>query len=221
MWDDDRERGFHRRRAKSRQSNWWTHVTVLLAALALSTDLAAGTLESAMTAGSGALAGKIEFETVSGAPVWPIPAVGGTTVVPLGLRVTNRSETSLRFTDFDTLRPALRDVNGKAISIDGGRDRTLPPDVKNCPLLAPGDSVLFSLDAALHWYDGILRLGGSDGFGGLWYFAGLKPGTYEFSIGYSQNSNQLVLGTPEALALRQFWIGEAAGSSVSVTITQP
>lgn len=174
-----------------------------------------------MTAGSGNAIGNVDFETVSPASDWPMPGVGETTEIKLDLRVTNRSETSLRFTNFDTLRLVLRDANGKVISIGGGRDRTLPPGVKDCPLLAPGNSVLFSLDAALYWRDGILRLGGSDGFGGLWFFAGLQPGVYEFRIGYSQSSNQLVLGTPEALALRQFWIGEAAGSSVSVTITQP
>ncbi len=175
----------------------------------------------AMTTPSRAAARDVGFETVSGAPVWSIPAVGATTTVQLGLRITNRSDQALRFTNFDTLVPALRDAHGRSIAIDGGRNRTLPPDVKNCPLLAPGESQVFHLDAKLYWHGGILRLGGTDGFGGLWYFSGLVPGLYELRMGYRQMHQQLTLGTPAARALRGFWIAEAAGSWVTVTIDDP
>lgn len=222
MCDGERERDLHRRPTRARGTRWRTGLAAVLACV-LSTDLAAAgpSPGAAMTTGSGSAVGNVDFETVSGAVDFHIPAADKTTKIEVGLRVTNRSETLLRFTNFDTLLPALRDANGKAFARDGGRNRTLLPDVKNCPLLAPGNSVSFNLDAALYWQDGILRLGGSDGFGGVWYFSGIKPGSYEFRVGYSQKGDQLVLGTSAARALRQFWIGEAAGSPITVTISNP
>ena len=183
-------------------------------------ELVAGDI-STMMAQSVHAAGRIEFETVSDSPDWRIPAVGQTTRIALGLRITNGSLTSLRFTNFDTLRPAMRNRNGQALAYDGGRNRTLLPDVDNCPLLAPGASILFSLDATLYWQEGVLRLGGSDGYGGFWYFSGIEPGRYEFRIAYAQQRDHLVLGTAAARALRPFWVGEAAGSAITVTIAHP
>jgi hypothetical protein len=210
---DARQFDFRRRPAIARRRRLAGSMAALVVALAV------GAAVRGLSSGAAMTTGEVALETVVATADWRIPAPDRTTRIQLGLRITNRTGAAARFTSFDTLRPALRDPNGRPIAIDGGRDRTLVPDVQSSPLLAPGESVFFRLDAALYWRDGTLRLGGSDGFGGLWYFAGLKPGRYEIRIGYSQKNARLVLGTPGARALDEFWIGEAAGSPVMVTIT--
>ena len=132
----------------------------------------------------------VRFETLVPERVLPIPAnrPDAKTPVKLGLRITNQTQKPVRFTRYDTLFPELLGADGRALQLEGARNWSFPPTVSDCPLLQPGESATFFLDAKLFWQNNKLQLGGSDGFGGFWYFDDLKPGTYRIQIGYSISS---------------------------------
>jgi hypothetical protein len=159
------------------------------------------------------------FETIVADPVWQVPGrAAGTTPIRCGLRVTNTTAAAARFTRFDTLVPELRAPGGRLLEREGGRDRTSLVTEADCPLLQPGETTEFRLDAGLYWRGQSLQFGGSDGFGGIWYFDGIKEGPHEFRIGYINPYPALRLGTPGNRVLNNMWTGEGRGPYVEIRI---
>ena len=132
-----------------------------------------------------------DFE-VTGTRIWSAPAPGAETTIDLGLRITNRSNRAVRFNRLDTVSMTLSDPDGAVLRMDGGRNAPRAAEtVSN--LLAPGESLVIERSAKLLWLpDGsALRLIGSDGFGGVWYFDGLRRTTWEFRIAYENLRAQI------------------------------
>jgi len=152
------------------------------------------------------------FETVADL-VWKIPAAGDETgsVVDLALRITNQTETPLRFNRFDTLRLALFAPDGKALPFMGGRNAVRAGQGAAPPLL-PGQTTVISRQGRLtRLKDGGLRLIGSEEIGGIWYFDGLAPGRYKVQFIYENHRS----GTGESDA---FWVGEVTTPAVGVEV---
>jgi len=159
------------------------------------------------------------FETIVTDPTWRIPGrAAETKPVRCGLRVTNTTVAATRFTRFDTLLPELKAPGGRLLERKGGRNRTSPATEADCPLLQPSETTEFWLDAGLYWRGQSLHFGGSDGFGGIWYFDGLGEGPHEFRVGYSNPYPALRLRTPGDRVLNDMWTGEGRGQFIEIRI---
>jgi hypothetical protein len=72
---------------------------------------------------------------------------GTCTPVKVQLRITNETDKPLRFGRFDTIFPRMNGPDGKPLHPDGGRNVTLPAHDSDLPLVAPGKSTTFAIDA--------------------------------------------------------------------------
>ena len=163
-----------------------------------------------------------EFQTVA-RPHWLIPVIGATSEVQLGLNVTNRTGRSMQINGFDTVRAVLTDAHGTELQLMQQRGRTIVPE----PLvLTSRESRTLYRNATLEWSDDgkTLRLGGSDGAGGNWYFDGLKPGRYSVHFVFENGEGMLrpVLGRPAKHAIdpneAPFWMGKVITKDVVVEV---
>ncbi|MBW2738981.1 MAG: hypothetical protein JRE64_09055 [Deltaproteobacteria bacterium] len=147
--------------------------------------------------------------------VWKIPTLTDKTgtMINIALRITNRTGTGMRFHKFDTIRIALISPDGKSLLFDGGRNATRPGEFIS-PLILPEQSLIISRQAKLVWLkDKILRLIGSDDFGGIWYFDGLGPGNYKVQIIHENYKAKIGF-------IDSIWIGKVITRSVEVELKQ-
>jgi hypothetical protein len=145
--------------------------------------------------------------------VWKIPdrTDDAGTGINLALRITNRTETGMRFHRLDTIRIALTAPDGKSLQFDGGRDATRPGEFVS-PLVLPGQSLVISREANLVWFKHqTLRLIGSDDFGGIWYFDGLIPGKYQVRIIHENYKSEIG-------GMDSIWTGMAVSNAVEVEL---
>jgi RNA polymerase sigma-70 factor (ECF subfamily) len=162
--------------------------------------------------------GAVEFQAVVDVRC-PVPAAGGSSLIDVGLRLTNRDDKELVFDLFDTITMDLKSADGKLFQRDGGRNGTLP-----CPplRLGAGRSATVFRSGRLEWQkDGKpLVLTGPDGAGGIWLFRGLGPGKYLLSIRY-ENTAARERMAPEATKGRTVWKGQVQTESVEFAIVPP
>lgn len=152
----------------------------------------------------------LSFEVLAPAVVLT-PEDAKPTPVSLSLKVTNGTDAPVTLNVFDTITIHMNDAAGKELRIDGGRDgtRKVPPVV-----VEKGKSVTVERNAELKLLDGKpgqYRLIGSDGAGGIWYFDGLKVGTYSLAMVY-ENS----LASPKDAP---YWVGKASTKEATVEIS--
>lgn len=170
----------------------------------------------------------VRFETLVPQRVLTIPAnkPGANTPVKLGLLITNQTQRPIRFTRYDSIFPMLLGSDGQALQLEGGRNWSSPPTVSDCPLLQPGESVTFFVDGKLFWQDDLLRLEWPDGFGGVWFYDNLKPGTYRIRVGYSVSTafpGKLLVYDPEIQTFRpltDLWRVPVATALVEIRLVQ-
>jgi len=164
----------------------------------------------------------VSFETLVSEPIWIIPKNEPNAKLPvtLGVRITNKTPNPIRFSRFDTLYPNLVRQGGQVIQLEGGRDGTLKPKESDFPLVAPRESVTFYLDANLSWQNNKLQLGGSDGFGGLWYFDNLNPDTYQVQFIYQSHKRSVEIDKQGRRILDNIWIGRVATPFVKISLLQ-
>jgi len=161
---------------------------------------------------------EVEVDGIGFSPIidrtWRIPPRGKQMPVNMALRITNHKKEMQRFYLFETIDLVLISERGNKIPIDSGRDRILPgTDVT--PLLPSGGSYSVShFHAVLRHHDGVLRIEGTDGFGGYWYFAGLRPGKYWIQMHYCYTGKESI--RPNAPT----WTGEVMTDPVSVEIKE-
>jgi hypothetical protein len=127
---------------------------------------------------------------------------------PPGDFSTNRGDRPLTFSLFDTIRPALKTTDGKALRVDGGRNATRRVE----PLVVePGKSEMVRWRARLESLrDGkSFRLGWTDGAGMLWYSDGVRPGKYLLRFEYDHSKND------------KFWTGKATTNDVEIEVVAP
>src|SRR5579864_4026223 len=162
----------------------------------------------------------VQFELLVPKRDWPIPEnkPEARNPVTLGLRITNKTGQPLRFCRYDNLFPEMTGPDGKALSIGYERFRTPLKKEADCPLLKPGESATFMLEASLTWHEGKMRLGGSR-FGGQWGTRdALEAGSYRVSIRYRNHDKEFT--TSEGTVLKDVWTGEIATPFVAVTLSR-
>jgi HEAT repeat protein len=164
--------------------------------------------------------------------LWEIPenVEGRRTQVDMALRITNRTRRSLHFSRFDTVWPTLKSTSGKSYVLTVRRLRTRRPTAADFPLLKSGDSVTFPIDAHLYWENDKLRLGGDDGFGGIWYFHGIGPGEYQLTLRYVASESRLgrvvdvwdnERSEKVIIPKDKIWVGELQTAPVKTTLAKP
>lgn len=179
----------------------------------------------------------VQFEILVPERVWTIPSnqSGAETPVKIGIRITNNTQQSVRFTWLDPLMIMGLQIikpDGKPIQRQGGRDGlflTGQPQQVACPLVLPGNSLTFFFDAKLYWLNNILHLGGSDGLGGGWYFSSLEPSTYQVRLIYENPYGVGTCYNPETMnqetyvpdIVQGLWTGQAITPLVKVRIVEP
>ena len=132
---------------------------------------------------------------VTGNRAWSAPDPGEETEIDLGLRITNRSNRAVGFNRFDTVSMTLSNADGAVLRMDGGRNAPRASEPVS-ELLEPGESFVIDRSARLAWRaDGrTMRLIGSDGFGGVWYFDGLRRGTWRVQFVYENRRGKIGSG---------------------------
>lgn len=139
--------------------------------------------------------------------LYPVPNVP----VQLGMRITNNTSSAFRFRFYPIPMPQIIRSDGYEIELLPGSYYHLNgPSESDFPLLMPGDTVTYFLDARIFWCQANqFKLSiYTDGF--FWTSSPFKPGTYQIRFKYNNQdltakkmdkSGQLNL-------LTEFWTGE-------------
>jgi hypothetical protein len=94
------------------------------------------------------------------------------------------------------------------------------PEESDFPLVMPGESVTFFLEGMLSWQNDKLVMGGTDGFGGFWYFRDLKPGQYKFQFIYQYYDAVMQIYLPKEQILEGIWTGKLATPWVNINLVK-
>jgi hypothetical protein len=141
------------------------------------------------------------------------------------LRITNQTDKPLRFSRFDTIFPRMNGPDDKPLHPDGGRRETLPARESDFPLVAPGQSTTFAIDAQLFRQHSKLRFGGSDGFGGVWGLSEeFRTGRYQISVHYENHQDKAEVSEKVSQGDRvrtSFWTGAVDTPFINVSIVEP
>ena len=177
--------------------------------------------------------GGVRFEFLVPKERWPIPAkptrlplpkgdAGPRSPIQLGLRITNLTKGPLRFSRKDTITLEMTGPGGRPVERGGGRDATRPSDESDFPLVKPGESVTFPIDATIDWLEGTPRLVCPDGFGGHWTFENLGKGPYQIRVRYSNEDGSVVLRSQGIdKTLKGIWTGGAVTPYANVKLVEP
>lgn len=143
---------------------------------------------------------------------WKAPHPGGEWAFAVSLRFANRGRVDERFNLFDTIYFRLLSGDGKPVAGAGGRDGTARGTAAS-PVLRPGQTYAVQRPAKLYHHAGgaYVRLEGSDGFGGIWFFDIPGPGAYLLRLEYRNDRPAADRKTP-------FWTGEAILPALPITI---
>ncbi|WP_017651333.1 hypothetical protein [Fortiea contorta] len=152
----------------------------------------------------------IQFITLVPKQVVDIPQYGEETSMQFGVRIMNQASIPYHF-DLQRFYPEILDPQGQILQMDGGQNATREVEKSDIPLLMPGESLDFLMDAKFNWYNKkCLSVSGNATYGGFWIFWNIMPGRYHIRLKYE---NQLVkkkmLISPKGWTeIDQFWIGK-------------
>jgi hypothetical protein len=149
---------------------------------------------------------------LSSEQLWIIPKHGDKRDITISLEITNLAPQKRRFSLLDAVCIVLRDRTGN-LPLQGGRSALLNR-ASYTPSLAQGESYRIDyLDAKLFWdRDGKVRLQGKDGFGGVWYYTELSPGSYWLFAGYATGQVFQEKGVVPV------WVGQGSSNAVSIKL---
>lgn len=162
----------------------------------------------------------VSFETLVSDSVLSVPQPGAETPVKFGVRITNKKQKPARFARFGIIHPNLVTEEGRVIPLYGGTFGEKMPEESDFPLVMPGESVTFFLEGMLSWQNDKLVMGGTDGFGGFWYFRDLKPGQYKFQFIYQYYDAVMQIHQPKEQILEGIWTGKLATPWVNINLVK-
>ena len=113
-----------------------------------------------------------------------VPPRDGEAKFEIGLRITNRTNQDISIDLFDTVRPVLKDGQGRELPLAGGRDKTSipkPVEVK----AGQNDTVLYAARLSVPEGKKHPRLVVDDRTGGIWVYHDLAPGRYTLGLEYA------------------------------------
>ena len=171
------------------------------------------------------------FEVVLPERNWSIPENkpgSSGTFITLGLRITNQTDKPLRFNGYNTLWPELVTRDGKEVHQWEGQQGTLrhrQSQESDFPLVEPGKSATFSLQADLFWpmlehRTLMFRWWLTSGAPGR-YFEGLKTGPYKVRLVYENQAKTLEVESPGQKVLDDnVWAGQIVTPFVPVVLRE-
>jgi RNA polymerase sigma factor (sigma-70 family) len=165
----------------------------------------------------------VRFELLVPNTAWTIPEakVGAVTPIALGLRITNGTKKAYRFNLHDTLIPEVKGPDGKTIELGVGELATDLRREADCPLVEPGSSVVFMLDAAFYRMpEGRVTLR-CNRLSNQWFVLDdAKPGRYQVRVTYRNDADQFTTSGGR-MVLKDVWTGDVPTPFVEVTIVKP
>ena len=141
-------------------------------------EITARSAEAIADAKSGVVMAVVMPERIS------VPPRDGEAKFEIGLRITNRTNQDISIDLFDTVRPVLKDGQGRELPLDGGRDKTSipkPVEVK----AGQNDTVLYAARLSVPEGKKHPRLVVDDRTGGIWVYHDLAPGRYTLGLEYA------------------------------------
>jgi RNA polymerase sigma factor (sigma-70 family) len=165
----------------------------------------------------------VRFELLVPDTAWTIPEnkAGAESPVALGLRITNTTKKSYRFSAYETLFPEVRGPDGKEFQYEARKLRTALKKAADCPLVEPGASVILMLDATLsRMPDDHVRLRGRRPSNPWVFLDDVKPGRYKVRVSY-QNDDEQFKTDVDKTVLKDVWTGDVPTPFVEVTVTGP
>jgi hypothetical protein len=151
----------------------------------------------------------IQFITLVPKQVVDIPQYGEETSMKFGVRITNKASIPHRF-DLQHFLPEIVDPQGCTLQRDGGKNATRLVEEWDIPLLMPGESLDFLMDAKFNWYkENFLRFIGNVNYGGVWIFWNIKPGEYKVRFVYPTQlvKKKMITLNEGRTEIDKFWIG--------------
>ncbi len=139
----------------------------------------------------------VRFETVVPQPTLRVPnsQLNAYTIVELGIRISNNTNTCFRFSLFGSLIPQVVGTDGQPIKADYGRHLTIRPKRSHFPLVKSGESLTFCPKVAqLFWSRGdsfVLSIPAGDG--GSWGLRSLNLGTYNLNFTYKNKDASVTI----------------------------
>jgi RNA polymerase sigma factor (sigma-70 family) len=165
----------------------------------------------------------VRFELLVPNSAWTTPEnkVGAATRIALGLRITNGTKKAYRFNLHDTLIPEVKGPDGKTIELGVGELGTDLRREADCPLVEPGSSVVFMLDAAFYRMpDGRVTLR-CNWLSNQWFVLDdAKPGRYRIRVSYRNDADQFTTSGGR-MVLKDVWTGDVPTPFVEVTLAKP
>ncbi|MEH2377470.1 MAG: hypothetical protein V7K27_00960 [Nostoc sp.] len=149
------------------------------------------------------------FETLMPEEMVRLPKYGEEIPVQFGVRITNQTSTSYRF-DLPYVLPEILDPYGRAMQRSLNKNATRKVKKSDIPLIMPGESLDFLMDAKFNWYDeNCLQLLGNAIYGGLWIFWYIQPGKYQVRFTYDNQLAKKEMFTLQEgrTEIDEFWTG--------------
>jgi phosphoribosylformylglycinamidine (FGAM) synthase PurS component len=130
--------------------------------------------------------------------------------VQFGVRITNQASIPYRF-DLPFVLPEILDPHGNAMQRSLNKNATREVGESDIPLIRPGESLEFLMDAKFSWYDeNCLRLLDNAIYGGIWIFWYIQPGKYQVRFTYeNQLAKKKMITLKEGRTeIYEFWTGK-------------
>jgi len=137
--------------------------------------------------------------------------------INVALEITNTGNQKLRVSTYRSVLPELVDGAGRRVPFDYGWNRSRPALPSDYPLLAPGHSLVITVEATVAIKGGQLDWKGSDGILGFWIVAPAST-SYRFRLKY--NERQATAGPFQAGSqlLSGIWTGEGVTDAVDLPL---
>ncbi|TAE59768.1 MAG: hypothetical protein EAZ76_05685 [Nostocales cyanobacterium] len=153
----------------------------------------------------------IRFETIVPEGSYRLPKYGDGEETPIqfGVRITNQTSTPYRF-ELPLFVPEILNPHGNPLHMNFARNATWAVNELDIPLIMPGESFKYLMDAKFIWYSkNCIELTGYILYGGVFNFYNFKPGKYQIHFKYKntlakKNPFMEVRGDTE---IDSFWTG--------------
>ncbi|MCC5648375.1 hypothetical protein LC609_00725 [Nostoc sp. XA013] len=166
----------------------------------------------------------IHFETLMPERVLRLPEKKRDikTRMQLGIRITNNTPMSVRFSFFATIIPQLVGADGQLHLQGYYRTHTKRPLESDFPLVMPGENITFFPYSLLYWQKRdqfILRIEAGDG--GYCIFKALKAGVYQIQLTYNNKDTMAEIYDRENMntkLIEGIWMGIVSTPKVEFSL---
>jgi hypothetical protein len=181
----------------------------LFAAFSVATAIEIGTIQARSDESGVTFTG--EF---SSPPTDPPTLVEGVPVAfHAQLKITNDGGHPLRFARYRSVVPQVLDAAGAVMPSEFGANVSRIPQVTDYPLLAPGQTLVISVDGTMTLRGTQIAWRGGDGTLGFWKISRASP-SYEVRLIYRQTEKIAGPIGANAETLDNLWTGEGVTSAV-------